>query len=51
MSKIVSSKKDFSKWYTSILTEADLVDYGLVKGTIIKKTWSWKLLFSFDDSI
>lgn len=43
MSKIVSSKKDFSKWYTSILTEADLVDYGLVKGTIVFKPYAWKI--------
>lgn len=43
MSKIISSKIDFSKWYTSILTEADLVDYGLVKGTVVFKPYAWKI--------
>lgn len=43
MSKIIKQEIDFSKWYTSVIQEADLVDYGLVKGTIIFKPYGWAI--------
>ncbi|MBD5445935.1 MAG: proline--tRNA ligase [Mycoplasma sp.] len=43
MSKIVSRKQDFAKWYTSVIKEADLIEYGLVKGTIIFKPYAWEI--------
>lgn len=43
MSKIVKREQDFAKWYTSIVLEADLVDYGLAKGTMIFKPYGWQI--------
>ncbi|MGL4647310.1 MAG: proline--tRNA ligase [Mycoplasmoidaceae bacterium] len=41
--KIIQKEHDFAKWYTSVIHEADLVDYGLVKGTIIFKPYAWAI--------
>lgn len=43
MSRIWDKENDFSKWYTSIITESELVEYGLVKGTIVFKPYAWAL--------
>lgn len=43
MIKIVSQKTDFAKWYTSVIKEADLIEYGLVKGTIVFKPYAWEI--------
>lgn len=43
MSKIIKQDVNFAKWYSSIIQEADLVDYGLVKGTVIFKPYGWAL--------
>ncbi|MDE5545575.1 MAG: proline--tRNA ligase [Malacoplasma sp.] len=43
MSKIVKQEENFSKWYTSIIENANLVDYGLVKGTIVFKPYGWAI--------
>lgn len=43
MSKIVKQEENFSKWYTSIIENANLVDYGLVKGTIMFKPYGWSI--------
>lgn len=43
MSKIVKQEENFSKWYTSIIENADLIDYGLVKGTIVFKPYGWAI--------
>ncbi len=42
-SKIVKRDVDFSKWYTSIITEADLIDYSLIKGTVVLKPYAWSI--------
>ncbi|MGL4616748.1 MAG: proline--tRNA ligase [Mycoplasmoidaceae bacterium] len=41
--KIVKRSVSFAKWYTSIVLEANLIEYGLVKGTIIFKPYSWSI--------
>ncbi|MGL5640229.1 MAG: proline--tRNA ligase [Mycoplasmoidaceae bacterium] len=41
--KIIKRSVDFAKWYTSIVSEANLIEYGLVKGTIIFKPYSWSI--------
>ncbi|MDE6645786.1 MAG: hypothetical protein K2J69_00545, partial [Malacoplasma sp.] len=43
MSKIIKQEENFSKWYTSIIENADLIDYGLVKGTIVFKPYGWAI--------
>lgn len=43
MSKIVKQEENFSKWYTSIIENANLVDYGLVKGTIMFKPYGFAI--------
>lgn len=43
MGKIIKREQDFSKWYTSIILESDLIEYGLAKGTIIFKPYAWKI--------
>lgn len=43
MGKIVKREVDFAKWYTSVITEADLIDYGLVKGTMVFKPYGWQI--------
>lgn len=43
MAKIINRNQDFSKWYTSVVLESKIADYGLVKGTIIFKPYGWKI--------
>ncbi|MGL5246235.1 MAG: proline--tRNA ligase [Mycoplasmoidaceae bacterium] len=47
--KIVKRSVDFAKWYTSIISEANLIEYGLVKGTIIFKPYSWLIWTNIQD--
>lgn len=43
MSMIWDKNNDFAKWYTSLIIESDLIEYGLVKGTIIFKPYAWTI--------
>ena len=44
MSKSVTPKsKDYSKWYTDVITKAELADYGPVKGTMIIRPYGFKI--------
>jgi len=44
MSKSVTPKsKDYAKWYTDIITKAELADYGPVKGTMIIRPYGFKI--------
>lgn len=47
--KIIKRSVDFAKWYTSIISEANLIEYGLVKGTIIFKPYSWSIWLNIQD--
>ncbi|MEG1820861.1 MAG: proline--tRNA ligase [Malacoplasma sp.] len=41
--KIVSKNIDFSKWYTSVLQASGMFEYGMIKGTIIMKPYSYAI--------
>jgi len=44
MSKSVTPKSEnFSKWYTDIITKAELADYGPVKGTMIIRPYGYQI--------
>ena len=44
MSKSVTPKSEnFSKWYTDVITKAELADYGPVKGTMIIRPYGFKI--------
>ena len=44
MSKGVTPKsKDYSKWYTDVITKAELADYGPVKGTMIIRPYGFQI--------
>ena len=48
MSKAITQKSDdHSKWYTDVITKAQLADYGPVKGTMVIKPYGfaiWELV-------
>ena len=48
MSKGITPKsEDHSKWYTDVITKAELADYGPVKGTMVIKPYGfaiWELV-------
>ena len=44
MSKGVTPKNEnFSKWYTDVITKAELADYGPVKGTMIIRPYGFQI--------
>jgi len=44
MSKSVTPKSEnFSKWYTDVITKAELADYGPVKGTMIIRPYGFQI--------
>lgn len=44
MSKgVTPQSKDYSAWYTDVVTKADLADYGPVKGTMVIKPFGFSL--------
>ena len=44
MSKGVTPKsKNYSRWYTDVITKAELADYGPVKGTMIIRPYGYKI--------
>ena len=44
MSKSVTPKsKDYAKWYTDVITKAELADYGPVKGTMIIRPYGFQI--------
>ncbi|MGL5630625.1 MAG: proline--tRNA ligase [Mycoplasmoidaceae bacterium] len=40
---IVLMEKDFAKWYTSVIINSDVAEYGLVKGTMVIKPYGYKI--------
>ena len=51
MSKGVTPKsQDYSKWYTDIITKAQLADYGPVKGTMVIRPYGFGIWESIKDS-
>ena len=43
MAKITKQSENFSKWYTDVILDADLADYGPVKGTMVVKPYGFSL--------
>ena len=43
MAKITKQSENFSKWYTDVILENDLADYGPVKGTMVVKPYGFAL--------
>tara|TARA_B100000945_G_C20402407_1_gene608070 strand:- start:530 stop:1999 length:1470 start_codon:yes stop_codon:yes gene_type:complete len=44
MSKKVTPKsQDYSKWYTDVITKAELADYGPVKGTMVIRPYGYSI--------
>lgn len=41
--KIIKRDDDFAKWYTSVIKTSNIIDYGLIKGTIILKPYGFKI--------
>lgn len=41
--KIITREEDFAKWYSSIVSNAELAIYGAIKGTIIFQPNSWDI--------
>ncbi len=43
MAKLTKQSENFSKWYTEVILENDLADYGPVKGTMVVKPYGFAL--------
>ena len=43
MAKITKQSENFPQWYTDVILEADLADYGPVKGTMVIKPYGYSL--------
>ena len=43
LERITTREEDFNKWYTDIVKQSNLVNYGLVKGTIMLSPYSTKI--------
>ena len=41
--KITKFNDDVTKWYNDIIQQADLIDYGLVKGSVVLKPYSFAI--------
>ena len=41
--KIIKRSENFAKWYTSVIKVSNIVDYGLIKGTIILKPYGFDI--------
>ena len=52
MSKGVTPKSEnYSKWYTDIITKAELADYGPVKGTMVIRPYGYQIWDKLKDSL
>ena len=49
--KIPRQKTNFSEWYTQIVKNAELADYGPVKGTMVIKPYGFQLWENIKDSL
>src|SRR5690625_4082699 len=41
--KVTNMEDDFGQWYTDVVKQAELVDYGAVRGTMIIKPYGYAL--------
>ena len=51
MSKSVTPKsEDYSRWYTDVITKAEMADYGPVKGTMVIRPYGFSIWDGIKDS-
>ncbi len=51
MAKITKQSENFAKWYTDVILDTDLADYGPVKGTMVVKPYGFALWTNIRDSL
>ena len=51
MAKITKQSDNFAKWYTDVILEADLAEYGPVKGTMVIKPYGYSLWENVKDTL
>jgi prolyl-tRNA synthetase len=49
--KITAMEDDFAQWYTDVVKQAELVDYGLVRGTMIIKPYGYAIWENIKDQL
>lgn len=49
--KITAMEDDFAQWYTDVVSEAELVDYGPVRGTMIMRPYGFSLWENVRDEL
>ncbi|PAV30628.1 proline--tRNA ligase [Virgibacillus profundi] len=49
--KITAMEDDFAQWYTDVVKQADLVEYGLVRGTMIIKPYGFAIWENIKDEL
>ena len=49
--EITSMHEDFAKWYTDIVTKAELIDYSSVKGCVILRPYSYAIWENIQKSL
>ena len=49
--KITAMEDDFAQWYTDVVSEAKLVDYGPVRGTMIMRPYGFSIWESVRDEL
>jgi len=51
MAKITKQSENFSKWYTDVILDTDLADYGPVKGTMVVKPYGFAVWTNIRDTL
>ncbi len=46
---VIPQSQDASKWYTDVITKAQLADYGPVKGTMVIRPYGYSIWESIKD--
>ncbi len=49
--KVTAMEEDFGQWYTDVVKQAELVDYGVVRGTMIIKPYGYALWENIRDEL
>jgi prolyl-tRNA synthetase len=49
--KITAMEDDFAQWYTDVVKQAELVDYGLVRGTMIMQPYGFAIWENVRDEL
>ncbi|WP_407272671.1 proline--tRNA ligase [Radiobacillus sp. PE A8.2] len=49
--KVTAMEEDFAQWYTDVVKQADLVDYGSVRGTMIIRPYGYAIWENIRDTL